>query len=106
MKYETELSAANRKIADRMHIFLKEANVVVTLIAAQSGKSTSSTELQSRMEQLLEQLNTSEEDKRKLTQEKDDLQQQVSKQKDRMLEAERDAGYNSLFFLDPLTIDD
>ena len=32
-------------------------------------------------------------DKRKLTQEKDDLQQQLIKQKDRTLEAERDVGY-------------
>ena len=63
------------------------------MIASTSGKSETSTEIQTRMEQLSGQLNTLEEDKRKLTQEKDDLQQQLIKQKDRMLEAERDAGY-------------
>ena len=52
-----------------------------------------STEVQTRIEKLSGQLNTLEEDKRKLTQEKDDLQQQLIKQKDRMLETERDAGY-------------
>jgi regulator of replication initiation timing len=65
------------------------------VIASQSGKSEPSTELQTRIEQLSQQLNASVEDKRKLTQEKDDLQQQLIKQKDRMLEAERDAGYGS-----------
>jgi chromosome segregation ATPase len=71
-------------------------NMIVTLIASRSDKSANSTELQIRMEQLSEQLNLLEEDKRKLTQEKDDLQQQLIKQKDRMLEAEQDAGYFSL----------
>ena len=70
--------------------------MIVTVIASQSGKSELSTEIQTRMEQLSEQLTTLEEDKRKLTQEKGDLQQQLIKQKDRMLEAERDAGYGSL----------
>jgi len=45
------------------------------------------------MVQLSAQLNTLEEDKRKLTMEKDDLQEQLIKQKDRLLEAERDVGY-------------
>ena len=90
-----ELSAANRKIADRK-VSGVSTHTIVTVIASQSGKSEPSTDLQTRIEQLSEQLNASEEDKRKLTQEKDDLQQQLIKQKDRMLEAERDAGYGSL----------
>jgi cytochrome c-type biogenesis protein CcmH/NrfG len=72
--------------------------MIVTLITSQSDKSANLTELQIRVEQLSEQLNLLEEDKRKLTQEKDDLQQQLINQKDRMLEAERDAGYCSFGF--------
>lgn len=71
-------------------------HTLVTMIASQSGKSEPSTELQTRMEQLSEQLTTLEEEKDKLTQEKGDLQQQLIKQKDRMLEAERDVGYGPL----------
>lgn len=44
------------------------------------------------MEQLLRQLAALEDDKRKLAQEKDDLQQQLLKQKDQAMESERDAG--------------
>ena len=90
-----ELSAANRKIADRKVSYVS-THMIVTVIASQSGKSEPSTELQMRLEQLSEQLNTLEEDKRKLTLEKDDLQQKLIKQKDRMLETERDAGYSSI----------
>jgi hypothetical protein len=60
------------------------------MITSQSAKSGTSNDLQP-MEDLLQQLTSLEEDKRKLTQEKDDLQQQVVNQKDRMLEVERDA---------------
>jgi hypothetical protein len=90
VKYETELSAANRKIADRMSINARSDNAV-TLINSQS-KSGNMTELQSRVEQLTQQLSTAEEDKRALAKEKEDLQQQFMQQKDRMLETERDAG--------------
>ena len=90
-----ELSAANRKIADRKAPCVS-TNTIVTVIASQSGKSEPSSELQMRMEQLSKQLNALEEDKRKLTQEKDMLQQQLSKQNERLLEAERDAGYGSV----------
>jgi hypothetical protein len=45
------------------------------------------------MEQLLKQLADLEEEKRKTTSEKDDLQQQLLKQKDRMVETEREVGY-------------
>jgi len=45
------------------------------------------------MEQLLKQLADLEEEKRKATSEKDDLQQQLLKQKDRMVETEREVGY-------------
>jgi chromosome segregation ATPase len=71
----------------------RKSNSVVTLRASQSGKSASSTELQTRMEQLLKQLSELEEEKRKATSEKDDLQQQLLKQKDRMVETEREVGY-------------
>ena len=63
------------------------------MMTSQSEKSANSTELQARMEQFSKQFNSLEEEKRKLTQEKDDLQQQLNKQKDRVLEAERDVGY-------------
>ena len=69
------------------------SNSVVTLLASHSGKSTTSTELQTRMEQLLKQLSDLEEEKRKTTSEKDDLQQQLLNQKDRMVETEREVGY-------------
>ena len=95
LKYETELSAANRKIADRIFLALC-SDCVVTMIASQSEKSATSSELQVRIDQLIQQLATNEEDKRKLTQEKDELQQQLSRQKDRTLEVERDAGYDIL----------
>jgi chromosome segregation ATPase len=48
------------------------------------------------MEELLKQLAALEEDKRKLTEEKDDLQKLLINQKDRILEAERDVGYDYL----------
>jgi len=92
VKFEMELSAANRKIADRK-FFRVLIDVIVTMIMSRGEKSTTSMELQTRMEKLSEQVNALQDDKRKLAQEKDDLQQQLIKQKDRMLEAERDAGY-------------
>ena len=92
-KYEMELSAANRKIADRK-FFRVLTDVIVTLITSHQEKSTTLVELQTRLEKLSKQVNTLEDDKRKLTQEKDDLQQQLIKQKDRMLEAERDTRYS------------
>src|SRR5271167_2069786 len=73
--------------------FHGKSDAIVTLIASQSGKATSPTELQTRMEQLLKQLSDLEEEKRKTTSEKDDLQQQLLKQKDRMVETEREVGY-------------
>ena len=45
------------------------------------------------MEQLLNQLSNLEEEKRKTTAEKDELQQDLLKQKDRMVETEREVGY-------------
>lgn len=63
------------------------------MVASQSSKSTTAIELQTRIDQLAEQLTAMELDKRKFTQEKDDLQQELMKQKDRTLEAERDAGF-------------
>jgi hypothetical protein len=47
--------------------------------------------MQMRMGQLLQQLTALEEDKRKLTKEKDDVQAQLLQQKDRALEVERDS---------------
>jgi phage-related minor tail protein len=92
-KYEMELSAANRKIADRK-FFRVLTDVIVTLITSHPEKSTTLVELQIRMEKLSEQVNALEDDKRKLTKEKDDLQQQLIKQKDRILEVEQDARYS------------
>lgn len=62
------------------------------MMNSQSRQRSNSTEPQSRVEQLVQQLATAEEDKRKLAKEKEDLQQQFIQQKDRMLETERDAG--------------
>jgi hypothetical protein len=45
------------------------------------------------MEQLLKQLSDLEEEKRKTASEKEDLQQDLLKQKDRMVETEREVGY-------------
>ena len=65
----------------------------MTLLASQTGKSATSTELQTRMEQLLKQLSDLEEEKRKTASEKEDMQQDLLKQKDRMVETEREVGY-------------
>src|SRR5271170_4291035 len=70
-----------------------KTNELVTLLASQTGKSATSTELQTRMEQLLKQLSDLEEEKRKTASEKEDLQQDLLKQKDRMVETEREVGY-------------
>ena len=64
--------------------------IVVTLLASQSDKSN---DLQARLEQLLKQVTELEEEKRKTTSEKDDLQQLLLKQKDNMVETEREIGY-------------
>jgi chromosome segregation ATPase len=91
-KYESELSVANRKIEDRT--FLSGCtDTIVTVIASASGKSVASNESQTRIEQLLQQLTALENEKRKLVQEKDDLQKQLISQKDRIVEVEREAGY-------------
>jgi len=63
-------------------------------MASQSGHSVSSSELQLRIDQLSQQVGLLEEDKVKLIREKDEVQQQLIKQKDRTLEAEKDAGYS------------
>lgn len=62
-------------------------------MASQSGPSISSSELQLRIDQLLQQVGLLEGDKQKFAKEKDELQQQLIKQKDRTIEAEKDAGY-------------
>jgi uncharacterized membrane protein YccC len=62
------------------------------MMNSQSRQRSNSTEPQSRVEQLVQQLAAAEEDKRKVAKEKDDLQQQFMQQKDRMLETERDTG--------------
>jgi predicted nuclease with TOPRIM domain len=67
----------------------------VTLITSQSEKNTAPNALQTRLEQLVQEMARVEEDKRKLSKEKDDLSQQLIQQKDRMLEAERDSRYIS-----------
>jgi chromosome segregation ATPase len=64
----------------------------VTLIASQTDKSAVPSDLQTRMDQLVQEIGKVEEDKRKLSKEKDELQQQLIQQKDRMLEAERESG--------------
>jgi predicted nuclease with TOPRIM domain len=91
VKYETELSAANRKIADRT-CFSEYSNEIVTLLT-QSEKNATPNDLQTRVEQLVQEMSKLEEDKRKLSKEKDDLSQQLIQQKDRMLETERDSRY-------------
>jgi hypothetical protein len=55
---------------------------------------------QKRMDQLLQQLSQLEEDKRTLLKEKDETKTQLLEQKDRVLEAEREAAYaDKLLFL-------
>ena len=65
----------------------------MTITASQSGNSVSSSEYRLRIDQLLQQVNLLEDDKHKLLKEKDEVQKQLMKQKDRTLEAEKDAGY-------------
>jgi cell division protein FtsB len=66
---------------------------IVTLHASQSSYSESSSELRLRIDQLSQQVGLLEEDKKELIREKDEIQQQLIKQKDRTLEAEKDSGY-------------
>jgi predicted nuclease with TOPRIM domain len=67
----------------------------VTLITSQSEENAAPNALQTRLEQLVQEMGKLEEDKRKLSKEKDDLSQQLIQQKDRMLETERDSRYIS-----------
>jgi uncharacterized protein (DUF3084 family) len=55
-----------------------------------------SKDVQWRLDHLSEQLTKMEEDKRKVTKERDDFQIQLLEQKDRLLEAERESRYNLL----------
>jgi predicted nuclease with TOPRIM domain len=70
----------------------------VTLITSQSEKNAAPNDLQTRIDQLVQEMGKLEEDKRKLSKEKDDLSQQLIQQKDRMLEAERDSRYIPCIF--------
>jgi len=90
VQYETELSAANRKIADCTIPFFKGSHILVTALT-QSSNVADAGELQKRMDQLLSQLSQLEEDKRNLAKEKDELHKQLLQQKDRVLQVERDA---------------
>ena len=55
-----------------------------------------SKDVQWRLDHLSEQLTKMEEDKRKITKERDDFQIQLLEQKDRLLEAERESRYTLL----------
>lgn len=70
--------------------------MVVTLMTSQANISMSSKDVQWRLDHLSEQLTKMEEDKRKVTKERDELQKQVLQQKDRLLEAERESRYKLL----------
>jgi predicted transcriptional regulator len=61
----------------------------VTLITSQSANSTAPNNIQVQMDELIQQLKSVEDDKRNITQEKDDLQKQLGELKDQLLDAER-----------------